>query len=72
MYFFIHSSADEHLGYFHDLATLNSAAINIGVHLSFSVMVCSGYIPSSRIAGSHGSFIPSFFFFMTQNYEYVY
>ena len=66
MYFFIHSFADEHLGYFHDLAILNSAAINIGVHLSFSVMVCSGYMPSSRIAGSHGSFILSFFFYDTK------
>ena len=34
--------------------------MNIGVHLSFSVLVSSGYMPSYRIAGSHGSFIPSF------------
>ena len=45
------------------LATVNSAAINFGVHVSFSVMVFSGYMPSSRIAGSYGSFIPSCFFF---------
>ena len=29
--------------------------------MSFSIMVSSGYIPSSGIAGSYGSFIPSFF-----------
>ena len=32
--------------------------MNIGVHVSFSVVVSSGYMPSSGIAGSYGSFIP--------------
>ena len=41
------------------LAIVNSAAMNVGVHVCFSVMVSSGYIPSSGIAGSSGSFIPS-------------
>ena len=55
-----HSSADGHLGCFHILAVVNSAALNIQVHVSFSVLVSSGYMPSSGIAGSYGSFIPSF------------
>ena len=57
---FIHSSVDGHLGCFHVLATVNSAAVNIGLHVSFSVLVSSGCVPRSRIAGSYGSFIPSF------------
>ena len=58
--FFIHSSVSGHLGYFHVLAIVNSAAVNNGVHVSFSIMVVSGYIPSSGIAGLYGSFISRF------------
>ena len=32
---FIHSSVNEHLVCFHVLATVNSASVNIGVHVSF-------------------------------------
>ena len=56
----MHSSVDGHLGCFHVLAIENSAAINSGIHVSFSVLVSSGYVPRSGIAGSYGGFIPSF------------
>uniref|UniRef100_A0A8D0X3R1 Uncharacterized protein n=1 Tax=Sus scrofa TaxID=9823 RepID=A0A8D0X3R1_PIG len=46
--FFIHSSVDGHLGCFHVLAIVNSAAINIGV-----IFIFSRYIPRSVIAGSY-------------------
>ena len=59
-YFFIHSSADGHLGCFNVLAIVNSAAVNNGTHVSLSILVSSGYMPSSGIAGSYGGFIPSF------------
>ena len=58
--FFIHSSVIGHLGCFHVLAIVNSAAMNIGVHVSFWIMVFSGYMPSSGIAGSYGSSMFSF------------
>ena len=59
-HFFIRSSVDGHLGHFQVLATVNSAATNIGIHVSFSIMIFSGYIPSSGIVGPYGTFIPSF------------
>ena len=57
--FFIHSSVDGHLGCFHVLAIVNSAAVKNGTPVSFSILVSSGYMPRSGIAGSYGGFIPS-------------
>ena len=59
-HFLIHSSVDANLGCFHVLAIVNSAAMNNGIHVSFSILVSSGYMPRSGIAGSYGGFIPSF------------
>ena len=58
--FLIHSSADGHLGCFHVLAIINSAAINIGVRVSLSDLVSSVCMPRNDIAGSYGSSISSF------------
>ena len=48
------------LGGFPVLAVVNSAAVDIGVHVSFGVMFSSGYMPRSGIAGSYGSSVFSF------------
>ena len=58
--FFIHSSVDGHLGCFHVPAIINSAAMNIRVYGSFSVLVSSAYIPRSGIVWPYGGFIPRF------------
>ena len=50
--FLIHSSADGHLGCFHVLAIINSAAMNTGVHVSLSDLVSSVCMPRSGITGS--------------------
>ena len=57
---FIHSSVDGHLGCFYVWAIVNSAAVKSGVYESFRIMVFSGYMPRSWIAGSYGSSIFSF------------
>ena len=58
--FLIYSSVNGHLGCFHVLANVNSAAMNNGIYVSLSILVSSGYMPRSGTAGSYGNFIPSF------------
>ena len=57
---FTHSSVDGHLGCFHVLAIVYSAAKNNGIHVSVPIFISSGYMPRRGIAGSYGGFIPSF------------
>ena len=47
--FFIHSSVIGHLGCFHVLAILSSAAVNIGVHVSFRIRVLSTYWVGQKV-----------------------
>ena len=55
--FLIYSSTNGPQGCFHVLAIVNSAAMNIGVNVPLSILICSGYMPSSGIARSYGSSI---------------
>ena len=51
--FFIHSSVNGHLGCFHVLDIVNDNER----HVSFLILVYSGYMPRSGIAGSYGDLI---------------
>ena len=55
MYHTFHLSVVGHLGYFHVLTITNSASMNIGVHVSFQIIVLPGYMPRSGSAGPYGS-----------------
>ena len=50
--FLICSAVDGHLGCLHALAIVNSAAMNMGLHVSFQIIDMSGYT-----AGSYGNSI---------------
>ena len=38
------------------LAIVNSAAVNIGVHVSLHIRIFSGYMPRSGIVGAYGDY----------------
>lgn len=61
--FFIHSSVNGHLGYFHIVAIVNSAIINIGrgrerISCQIPVLISIGHVP--RIARLHDRSICNF------------
>ena len=59
---FIHSYTDGHVGYFHNLAIVNNAAINKGMFMFFQISVLGSfiYIPRSGITMSKSRFIFNF------------
>jgi len=50
-HFFTHLFIGGHLGCFHVLAIVNSAAMNIGIHVSVLIMVSSVFISKSGLLG---------------------
>ena len=65
--FLIYLSADGHQGCFRVLAIINTAAMNIGVHVSLSILLSLVCMPSTGIAGQYGSSIFVFCFFFLRN-----
>ena len=58
--FFVHSSTDGHLVCLPILAIVDSAAVDTGMHVSFLIIISSGYLSRSGIAGSYGNSVFSF------------
>jgi len=52
---FFHASVLGHLDCFHVLAFVNNAEMNLEVQVSFHIIVLSGCVPRSGIAGSSGN-----------------
>ena len=52
VFFKIHSSVDGHVSCFHVWDIVNSAAVNVRVHVSLRIMVVPIYIPTSGTLGS--------------------
>ena len=59
MCIFIHSSVSGHLGCFRVLAVVNSAAVTSGLHVSFSILVSSGYMPAAAAAAKSPQSCPT-------------
>ena len=58
--FFICCFVDGHLGFFHVLAIVNSAAVNIEGHVSFWIVIFSRYMPSSDFVIFNSKIISSY------------
>jgi hypothetical protein len=59
--FYIHYSAEDHLGSFQLLANINKAAMSRVEHVFLlQVGISSGYMPKRDIAGTHCSIISNF------------
>ena len=58
--FLICSYVSGHLCCLHILAIINSAPRNIRIHVSFRIIILSGYVPRSKIDGSYSNSTFSF------------
>ena len=58
--FFIHLSANGHLGCFHVLAIVNSAAMNTGVHVPLQFWFPRSVCPAVRLLGEMAVLFPVF------------
>ena len=61
--FFNHSSDNRHLGFLHVLAIINSAAMNIGVHVSFLLEFSTDIYPGRELLDHMVALFSVFFFF---------